>query len=141
MLKMLGPGDYLVEAPGVEQEGHFGLAVHDYTHSTAPNRRYPDLVTQRCVKASIDGESFPYTMAELEGIAERCNRMEDAARRVERKTKKAAIAVLLSERTGETFDGIETGVKEKGTFVQLVSPPAEGRIITGEEGLTVGDKV
>lgn len=141
VLKMMGSGEYMVEEPGLEQEGHFGLAVHDYTHSTAPNRRYPDLVTQRCVKASIEGESFPYNRAELEAIAERCNRMEDAAKGVERKTKKAAVAVLLGERIGETFQGIVTGVKEKGTFVQLLSPPAEGRIITGEQGLAVGDKV
>lgn len=141
VLKMMGSGEYLVEAPGLEQEGHFGLAVHDYTHSTAPNRRYPDLITQRCLKAAISGESFPYTRGELEEIAERCNRMEDAARKVERTTKKAAIAVLLSSRVGEVFEGIVTGVKEKGTFVQLVSPPADGRIVRGEEGLSVGEKV
>jgi exoribonuclease-2 len=131
----------MVEARGFEQEGHFGLAVHDYTHSTAPNRRYPDLITQRCLKAVIGGENFPYTREELEEIAERCNRMEDAARRVERMTKKAAVAVLLSNHTSEIFDGIVTGVKEKGTFVRLVLPPADGRIVEGEEGLSVGDKV
>ncbi|HEY0404732.1 MAG TPA: RNB domain-containing ribonuclease, partial [Pyrinomonadaceae bacterium] len=120
---------------------HFGLAVHDYTHSTAPNRRYPDLITQRCLKALIGGANFPYTEAELEEIARRCNRLEDAARKVERTTKKAAVAVLLSRQTGEVFDGIVTGVKEKGTFVRLVSTPAEGRIVEGEEGLSVGDKV
>ncbi|HEX8749231.1 MAG TPA: RNB domain-containing ribonuclease [Pyrinomonadaceae bacterium] len=141
VLKMMGSGEYLVEAPGLEQEGHFGLAVHDYTHSTAPNRRYPDLITQRCLKAAISGESFPYTRSELEEIAERCNRMEDAARKVERMTKKAAVAVLLSGRVGEIFDGIVTGVKEKGTFLQLVSLPADGRIVKGEEGLSVGEKV
>jgi VacB/RNase II family 3'-5' exoribonuclease len=141
VLKMMGAGEYMVEAPGLEQEGHFGLAVDDYTHSTAPNRRYPDLVTQRCVKAVTGGESFPYTVTELEAIAERCNRMEDAARKVERTTKKAAIAVLLSRRVGETFDGIVTGVKAKGTFVQLVSPPAAGRIVKGDGGLAVGEKV
>jgi exoribonuclease-2 len=141
VLKMMGSGEYMVEAPGLEQEGHFGLAVHDYTHSTAPNRRYPDLITQRCLKAVIDGENFPYTKGELEEIAERCNRMEDAARKVERTTKKAAIAVLLSGRVGEIFDAIVTGVKEKGTFVQLVSPPADGRIVEGEGGLSVGEKV
>jgi VacB/RNase II family 3'-5' exoribonuclease len=141
VLKMMGSGEYMVEATGLEQEGHFGLAVHDYTHSTAPNRRYPDLVTQRCLKAAIAGESFPYTREELEEIAKRCNRMEDAARKVERTTKKAAIAVLLSRHIGEIFNGIVTGVKEKGTFVQLVSPPAEGRIVEGEEGLSVGEKV
>lgn len=141
VLKMMGSGEYMVEAPGLEQEGHFGLAVHDYTHSTAPNRRYPDLITQRCLKAAIGVEDFPYTRVELEEIAERCNRMEDAARKVERMTKKAAVAVLLSSRLGEIFDGIVTGVKEKGTFVQLVSPPADGRIVKGEEGLSVGEKV
>ena len=141
VLKMMGSGEYLVEEPGLEQEGHFGLAVHDYTHSTAPNRRYPDLITQRCLKAAIDGGNYPYTRGELEEIAERCNRMEDAARKVERMTKKAAVAVLLSGRVGEIFDGIVTGVKEKGTFVQLVSPPAEGRIVKEEEGLSVGEKV
>lgn len=141
VLKMMGAGEYMVEAPGLEQEGHFGLAVDDYTHSTAPNRRYPDLVTQRCLKAASARESFPYTREELEAIAERCNRMESAARKVERGTRKAAIAVLLSGRIGETFEGIVTGVKDKGTFVQLVSPPAEGRVVKGEEGLSVGDKV
>lgn len=141
VLKMMGAGEYLVEAPGLEQEGHFGLAVHDYTHSTAPNRRYPDLITQRCLKAVLKDENFPYTRAELEEIADRCNRMEDAARKVERTTKKAAIAVLLSHRTGEIFEGIVTGVKEKGTFVRLLSLPAEGRIVEGEEGLSVGEKL
>lgn len=141
VLKMMGAGEYMVEAPGLEQEGHFGLAVHDYTHSTAPNRRYPDLITQRCLKAVTGGEPFPYTRAELEEIAERCNRMEDAARKVERMTKKSAVAVLLSNHTGEIFDAIVTGVKERGTFVRLLSPPAEGRIVEGEEGLSVGEKV
>jgi len=141
VLKMLGGGDYKVEAPGLEQEGHFGLAVHDYTHSTAPNRRYPDLITQRCLKAVIAGEAPPYTREELEEIADRCNRMESAARKVERTAEKSAVAVLLSGRRGETFDGIVTGVKERGTFVRLITPPADGRIIKGEEGLSVGDKV
>lgn len=141
VLKMLGGGDYKVEAPGLEQEGHFGLAVHDYTHSTAPNRRYPDLITQRCLKALIAGEEPPYTREELEAIADRCNRMESAARRVERTAEKSAVAVLLSSRRGETFDGIVTGVKQSGTFVRLITPPADGRIVKGEEGLSVGDKV
>ena len=141
ILKMMGSGEYMVEAPGLDQEGHFGLAVHDYTHSTAPNRRYPDLITQRCLKAVIGDKNFPYTREELEEIARRCNRMEDAARKVERMTKKAAVAVLLGNHTGEIFDGIVTGVKEKGTFVRLVSPPADGRIVEGEDGLSVGDKV
>ncbi|HEX8128037.1 MAG TPA: RNB domain-containing ribonuclease [Pyrinomonadaceae bacterium] len=141
VLKMLGGGDYRVEAPGFEQEGHFGLAVHDYTHSTAPNRRYTDLITQRCLKAAIAGEPPPYTREALEEIAGRCNRMESAARKVERTTEKSAVAVLLSSRRGETFDGIVTGVKERGTFVRLITPPAEGRIIKGEKGLSVGEKI
>ena len=141
VLKMLGGGDYRVEVPGLEQEGHFGLAVDDYTHSTAPNRRYPDLITQRCLKAVIAGEAPPYTRETLEEIAERCNRMESAARKVERTTEKSAVAVLLGRRRGETFDGIVTGVKERGTFVRLITPPAEGRIIKGAEGLSVGEKV
>jgi exoribonuclease-2 len=141
VLKMLGGGDYRVEAPGLEQEGHFGLAVHDYTHSTAPNRRYPDLITQRCLKAVIAGEAPPYSRETLEEIADRCNRMESAARKVERTTEKSAVAVLLGSHLGETFDGIVTGVKERGTFVRLLTPPAEGRITKGEEGLSIGEKV
>ncbi|MGB8510386.1 MAG: ribonuclease catalytic domain-containing protein, partial [Pyrinomonadaceae bacterium] len=125
VMKLMGPGEYAVEAPGVEQEGHFGLAVHDYTHSTAPNRRYPDLVTQRCLKQVIAGDAAAYTRDELEAIAERCNRMEDAARKVERLMRKAAAAVLLSNRLGETFDAIVTGASGKGTFVRLLAPPAE----------------
>jgi exoribonuclease-2 len=141
VLKMLGGGDYKVEAPGLEQEGHFGLAVHDYTHSTAPNRRYTDLITQRCLKAVMAGENPPYARETLEEIAGRCNRMESAARKVERATEKSAVGLLLDRRRGDTFDGIVTGVKENGTFVRLITPPAEGRIIKGEEGLSVGEKV
>ncbi|MBC7932004.1 MAG: RNB domain-containing ribonuclease, partial [Rubrivivax sp.] len=141
ILKLLGPGDYTVEAPGLEQEGHFSLAVGDYTHSTAPNRRFPDLVTQRCLKAAIAGAPAPYTREELERIAERCNRMESAARKVERLMRKVAAATLLGAHIGETFDAIVTGAKEKGTFVRLFSPPADGRVVRGEAGLDVGDRV
>src|SRR5205085_796368 len=123
ILKMLGPGDYMVEAPGLEQEGHFGLAVHDYTHSTAPNRRFPDLVTQRCLKSVKSSAHAPYTREELEAIAERCNLMESAARKVERRLREAAAAVLLGDRVGQTFDAIVTGVKDKGTFARLINPP------------------
>jgi VacB/RNase II family 3'-5' exoribonuclease len=141
ILKMLGPGDYMVEAPGLEQEGHFGLAVHDYTHSTAPNRRFPDLVTQRCLKSLASKASAPYTREELEAIAERCNLMESAARKVERQLRKSAAAVLLSDRIGQTFDAIVTGVKDRGTFARLTNPPVSGRIMRGEQGLEVGDRV
>lgn len=141
ILKLLGPGNYTVETPGVEQEGHFSLAVNDYTHSTAPNRRFPDLVTQRCLKASIAGAPAPYTREELERIAERCNRMESAARKVERLMRKVAAATLLGAHVGETFDAVVTGAMEKGTFVRLFNPPADGRVVRGEAGLDVGDRV
>ena len=141
VMKLVGSGEYLVESPGREQEGHFGLAVDDYTHSTAPNRRYPDLVTQRCLKATLAGEAPPYAASELGEIAEHCNRMEDAARKVERRMRKAATAMLLGARAGEVFEAVVTGAKPKGTFVKLVAPPAEGRVVRGERGLDVGDKV
>ena len=141
ILKMLGPGDYMVEAPGLEQEGHFSLAVHDYTHSTAPNRRFPDLVTQRCLKAATASAPAPYAREELEVIAERCNRMESAARKVERLMRKVAAATLLGAHIGETFEGVVTGAMEKGTFVRLFNPPADGRVVRGERGLDVGDRV
>jgi exoribonuclease-2 len=141
ILKMLGPGDYMVEAPGLDQPGHFGLAVHDYTHSTAPNRRFPDLVTQRCLKSLAANAPAPYTREELEAIAERCNLMESAARKVERQLRKSAAAVLLSDRVGQTFDAIVTGVKDRGTFARLLNPPVSGRVMRGERGLEVGDRV
>lgn len=141
VVKLLGSGEYLVEYPGREQEGHFGLAVEDYTHSTAPNRRYPDLVTQRCLKATAAGAPAPYTAAELEEIARRCNLMEDRARTVERRLRKAATASLLGGRVGQLFDAVVTGVNEKGTFVRVCDPPAEGRVTEGEQGLDVGDRV
>jgi exoribonuclease II len=141
ILKMLGPGDYMVEAPGLEQEGHFGLAVHDYTHSTAPNRRFPDLVTQRCLKSVTTGTQAPYTREQLEAIAARCNVMESAARKVERRMRKVAAAVMLGEHVGETFDAVVTGVKPSGTFARLLRPPADGMIVRREHGLRVGDRV
>jgi exoribonuclease-2 len=141
IVKLMGPGEYVLERAGAEGEGHFGLAVHDYTHSTAPNRRYPDLITQRLLKAVIAHRPAPYTEAELRDIAERCTEREDAARKVERLMRKASAAVLLGERIGETFDAIVTGVSNKGTFVRLIAPPAEGRVVRGEEGMDVGDKV
>ncbi|HYY98485.1 MAG TPA: RNB domain-containing ribonuclease [Pyrinomonadaceae bacterium] len=141
ILKMLGPGDYMVEAPGLEQEGHFGLAVHDYTHSTAPNRRFPDLVTQRCLKAVTAGAPAPYTREQLEATAAHCNEMESAARRVERRMRKVAAAVMLGEHVGETFDAIVTGVKPKGTFARLLRPPADGMVVRRSRGLRVGDRI
>lgn len=141
ILKMLGPGDYMVEAPGLEQEGHFGLAVHDYTHSTAPNRRFPDLVTQRCLKSVTEGAPAPYTREELEAIAAHCNEMESASRRVERRMRKVAAAVMLGERVGETFDAVVTGVKDKGTFARLLRPPADGMVVRRSRGLRVGERI
>jgi VacB/RNase II family 3'-5' exoribonuclease len=141
ILKMLGPGDYMVEAPGLEQEGHFGLAVHDYTHSTAPNRRFPDLVTQRCLKSVTADAPAPYTREELEAIAAHCNEMESASRRVERRMRKVAAAVMLGERVGETFDAVVTGVKDKGTFARLLRPPADGMVVRRSRGLRVGERI
>lgn len=141
IVKLMGPGEYVVERAGTEGEGHFGLAVHDYTHSTAPNRRYPDLITQRVLKAVVARRPSPYTEAELWDIAERCTEREDAARKVERLMRKASAAVLLGERIGDTFDAIVTGVSAKGTFVRLIAPPAEGRVMRGEQGMDVGDRV
>jgi exoribonuclease-2 len=137
VVKLMGPGEYVVERPGDPPLGHFGLAVHDYTHATAPNRRYADLVTQRLIKSGADA----YTAAELDVIARNCTMREDAARKVERVMKKRIAAVALSNRIGEIFKGVVTGVTPKGTFVRIVSPPAEGRVVRGEQGLDVGDEV
>jgi exoribonuclease-2 len=141
VVKLLGPGEYLVEPPGAEHEGHFGLAVADYTHSTAPNRRYADLVTQRLLQAATGGGAGPYSEADLSQIAARCTEREDAARKVERLMRKVAAACLLSRRIGEVFDGIITGAAPKGTYVRLLKFPAEGRVVRGTRGIDVGDKV
>jgi len=141
VVKLLGPGEYIVEKPGQEHEGHFGLAVQDYTHSTAPNRRYADLVTQRLLKAVAAGASGPYSEVELGQIAAHCTEREDAARKVERLMRKVVAASLLSRRVGEVFDGIITGATPKGTFVRLEKFPAEGMGIRGAQGIDVGDRV
>ena len=141
VIKLLGRGEYIVERPGELATGHFGLAVQDYTHSTAPNRRFPDLVTQRLVKAALGHRKAGYSDDELEAIAVHCTEREDAANKVERLTRKAAAALLLSSRIGERFDGIVTGASEKGTWVRIRRPPVEGRLEHGWEGLEVGDKV
>ena len=141
IVKLLGPGEYIVESPGKEQVGHFGLAVNDYTHSTAPNRRYADLVTQRLLKATAAGGSSPYTESELSAIAAHCTEREDAARKVERLMRKVLAACLLSHRIGETFDGIVTGAAAKGTWVRLLGMPTEGRVLHGSQGIDVGDRV
>ncbi len=141
IVKLLGPGEYAVQTPASPGDGHFGLAVHDYTHSTAPNRRYADLVTQRLVKAALTNAPPPYTEEELGKIATHCTEREDAARKVERKMRKVAAAVLLEPRIGEEFDAIVTGVTPKGTFARLIKPPVDGRVMRGESGLRVGEKV
>jgi exoribonuclease-2 len=141
VVKLLGPGEYVAEASGAEHEGHFGLAVADYTHSTAPNRRYADLVTQRLLKATYTSGPAAYDETELSQIAAKCTEREDAARKVERLMRKVAAACLLSRRIGEVFEGIVTGASPKGTYVRLLKFPAEGRIVRGMSGIDVGDKV
>lgn len=141
IVKLLGPGEYTVQKPGASAEGHFGLAVHDYTHSTAPNRRYADLVTQRLVKAALGKAAPPYTESELTAIAAHCTEREDAARKVERKMRKVAAAVLMQNRIGEVFDAIVTGVTPKGIFARVLRPPVDGLVVRGEQGLRVGEKI
>ncbi len=141
VIKLLGSGEYVAELPGEETEGHFGLAVKDYTHSTAPNRRFPDLITQRLLKAAMGGRPSPYSNEELEELATHCTEAEDDAKKVERQVEKSAAAMLLQSRIGEQFDGIVTGASEKGTWVRLFKPPVEGRVVSGEEGMDVGERV
>ena len=142
IVKLLGPGEYVVDKPGpADDQGHFGLAAHDYSHATAPNRRYADLVTQRLVKAAIAGTPAPYTDEELATIAAHCTERENAANHVERIVRKAAAAMLLATRIGDEFDAIVTGVNKDGTYVRLLSPPAEGRVMRGTEGMDVGERV
>jgi exoribonuclease-2 len=140
VVKLLGRGEYVVATPGQQSE-HFGLAVHDYAHSTAPNRRFPDLITQRLVKAALAGRQAPYGVVDLAGLAQHCTQAEDAAAKVERQVRKSAAALLLRSRIGETFQGFVTGASAKGTWVRVVQPPVEGRIVQGFEGLDVGDRV
>jgi VacB/RNase II family 3'-5' exoribonuclease len=141
VVKLLGSGEYVLERPGEEAPGHFGLAVRDYTHSTAPNRRYPDVITQRLVKAALAGAPLPYTTDDLTALASHCTEKEDDAQKVERQVAKSAAAMLLSSRIGQSFDGIVTGVSDKGTWVRIFRPPVEGRVVHGFEGLDVGNKV
>jgi exoribonuclease-2 len=140
VVKLLGRGEYVLTQAGVD-EGHFGLAVTDYVHSTAPNRRYPDLITQRLLKAAIAGKSSPYTNDQLGELATHCTRQEDAADKVERQLRKSAAALLLSSRIGDRFDAIVTGASDKGTWVRTFDPPAEGRVVRGFDGMDVGERV
>lgn len=141
IIKLLGNGEYVVQYPDEEPIGHFSLAVKNYTHSTAPNRRYPDLITQRLIKAAIEGQPRPYQDKELEALAQQCTQKEDDAERVERKMKKVAACVLLSSKINQTFDAIVTGTGPKGTWVRVLQPPVDGKLVTGFEHVDVGDKI
>jgi exoribonuclease-2 len=141
IVKLLGSGEYVVEPPGQQAGGHFGLAVRDYSHSTAPNRRFPDLVTQRLLKAALAGRPPPYGIGELNDLARHCTEQEDNAAKVERQVEKSAAALLLESRIGERFDAIVTGASEKGTWVRIFKPTVEGKVVQGFEGLDVGDRV
>lgn len=141
IIKLLGSGEYVAEPPDEPAPGHFGLAVKDYTHSTAPNRRYPDLLTQRLLKAALSKAAVPYTKDHLDELAQHCTDAEDAAAKVERRVQKSAAALLLESRIGEQFDGIITGAADKGTWVRLIGMPVEGKLVHGFEGVDVGDRV
>jgi len=141
VVKLLGSGEYALQQPGEPSDGHFGLAVKDYTHSTAPNRRFPDLIAQRLLKAALAGQASPYTNDELATLARHCSDQEDNAEKVERQVRKSAAALLLAPRIGAQFDGIVTGASDKGTWVRISGPTAEGRVVRGFEGLDVGDRV
>jgi exoribonuclease-2 len=141
VLKLMGPGEYVAARPGSTLDGHFGLAAHDYTHSTAPNRRFADLVTQRLLKALLAHQPEPYTDEELDATARNCTLMEDAARKVQRDMTKRIAAVALAAKVGQKFAGVVTGVTPKGVFVRISEPPVEGRLMRGEEGVDVGDEI
>ena len=141
VVKLIGRGEYVPEAPGETPMGHFGLAVRDYNHSTAPNRRYPDLITHRLLKAALVKASAPYSREELSSLAAHCTAQEDAADKVERQVRKSASALFLSKRIGEYFEAIVTGASEKGTWVRVLKPAVEGKLVQGAHGLDVGDRV
>jgi VacB/RNase II family 3'-5' exoribonuclease len=141
VIKLLGAGEYIAELPGDTVPGHFGLAVKDYAHSTAPNRRYPDLITQRLLKAAIKDDPWPYSKDDLDALAKHCTEEEDAADKVERQVDKSAAALLLEPRINERFNAIVTGASQKGTWVRLLHVPVEGKLVHGFDGLDVGDRV
>ncbi len=140
VIKLLGSGEYVAEFPGEEAPGHFGLAVKDYAHSTAPNRRYPDLITQRLLKAALHGTAIPYNQNDLELLATHCTEEEDIVNKVERQVGKSAAALLLESRIGEQFDAVVTGAADKGTWVRLLKVPVEGKLVQGFGGLDVGNR-
>jgi exoribonuclease-2 len=141
IIKLIGSGEYVVQQPGEHGDGHFGLGVRDYAHSTAPNRRYPDIVVQRLVKSAIAGNSQPYSTVELDAIADHCNQQEKGARKVERKMRKIVAATVMKHRVGESFDAVVTGVTDHGTYARILRPPVDGRIVRGENGLKLGQKL
>lgn len=156
VVKLLGAGEYVLEVPGQSQmgqpqmgepimgepiPGHFGLAVHDYTHSTAPNRRFPDVIAQRLLKAALAGAPLPYSEPELQALAAHCTQQEGNAAKVERQVGKSAAALLLTSHIGQRFEAIVTGASDKGTWVRTLQPPAEGRVVRGFAGLDVGDRL
>ncbi|MDD2336710.1 MAG: RNB domain-containing ribonuclease [Geobacteraceae bacterium] len=141
IIKLLGSGEYVADFPEREAPGHFGLGLRKYMHSTAPNRRYPDLITQRLLKAALTGKAVPYEKKELEALALHCTEAEDAAAKVERRVEKSAAALFLESRLGERFDGIVTGASQKGTWVRIFHPPVEGKLVEGFQGIDVGDRI
>jgi exoribonuclease-2 len=141
VVKLLGAGEYVLKRPGQPSEGHFGLALDDYTHATAPNRRFPDVITQRLLKAALNGAAAPYSDEELRALGAHCTEQEGNAAKVERQIRKSAAALLLQARIGEQFDAMVTGASDKGTWVRIAQPLAEGRLLKGFAGLDVGDTV
>jgi exoribonuclease-2 len=141
IIKLLGSGEYIAELPDGNVPGHFGLAVKDYAHSTAPNRRFPDLLTQRLLKAALEGRPLPYGLDELDVLATHCTETEDVVNKVERQVEKSAAALLLESRIGEQFDSIVTGAAEKGTWVRLLDVPVEGKLVSGFDGVDVGNRI
>ena len=141
IIKLLGPGEYAIGFPGEKPSFHFGLAVRNYSHSTAPNRRYPDLVTHRLLKAAMAGNPLPYSREELEALAVHCTQKENDANKVERQVSKSAAALVLESRIGDHFDAIVTGAADKGTWVRIRHPHIEGRVVDGHQGLDVGQHI
>jgi VacB/RNase II family 3'-5' exoribonuclease len=141
ILKLLGPGEYSIGRPGESNLGHFGLAVRNYSHSTAPNRRYPDLITHRLLKAALAKEKIPYAFDELEALALHCTQKENDAKKVERQISKSASALVLQKRIGDRFDAIVTGAAEKGFWVRIRNPYIEGRLVDGAKGIDVGQHI
>ena len=141
VIKLMGPGQYMLMKPDDDPTGHFGLAARDYTHSTAPNRRFPDLVTQRVLHAMAAGEPAPYTDAELMAIAQHCNDADKALRKIERDMQKRVAAVVMASKIGQVFPAVITGASDKGVYARVINPPFEGRVVQGGDGLDVGDKV